>query len=127
MRSFLIGTALVFLIVATSCGKKESINGTVLVNVTYKDTVVPNATVYMKANITNDTLLNFAAYDATVTTNAIGQAVFQNLSAGRYYFLAIDTIKTFLSAGDRFVNVETLNADPKKSGGNRYEALIRIQ
>ncbi len=126
MRRMLLGTTLLLLVIATGCSKKKSINGTVLVNVMLRDTVRPNATVYMKGNITNDTLLNFAAYDATITTNSIGQAVFTDLSAGRYYFIAVDTTKNQLNVGERFVTVETPLVDPKISGGNRYEALIRL-
>lgn len=117
---------LMLLVIATGCSKKQSVNGTVLVNVKYRDSLVQNATVYMKGNITNDTALNFATYDATVTTNAIGQAVFTDLTAGRYYFLAVSTSSSNIWLGERLVTVETPLVNPKKSGGNRYEALIRI-
>jgi hypothetical protein len=126
MSRVILGTTLLLLVIAAGCSKKQSLNGTVLVNVKYRDSLVPNATVYMKGNITNDTALNFATYDATVTTNAIGQAVFTDLAAGRYYFLAVSTKSAEVFLGERLVTVETPLVNPKKSSGNRYEALIRV-
>lgn len=123
MRKCRIIIVVFFMLLGASCQKDDlNGNGTVLVTARENGVAVPQALIYLKADTLANPGLPLAQYDQSMRADASGQASFEDLKPGNYYFFATG----FSETDQRTVTGETHLTIIRRYRQNDYTITIAM-
>lgn len=108
-----------FCFIIISC-RKDNDHGNVLVTVKYNGKSMDQPTIYMKKGTLTNPNIPLTDYDKSMSGDAAGQATFEDLAPGDYFFFAqaYSNSKGNYASGENSVTVKSRNRE------NSYEVTI---
>lgn len=119
MKPICIAIALLMGCFFFSC-KKDTDHGSVLITVKYNGQVISEPMIYMKAGTLTNPNIPLSKFDKSMSGDASGQATFEDLAPGNYYFYG----KGYSSSKATYVTGEVGVTIRSRWRQNWYEVAI---